>query len=362
MTDELSQFSEDFGCRFSEYVSGSGNAHDLVITTIFCTAAICRLAAANMVGSGVVGSEVCSDTSACTAFTVAQALLAINFVICALRLLLMFTIHKRIGVLFEICQVILSHDVGPFLLVLVMVICSFEVSTHFFSWVMGQRQWGENGANWWTGFGTYWTVLGLDLDDYYTGGLSYHERNGILEWDVPSKGSVVFQMIFSVLFFLLTTIILMNLLIAMMSDTFGRVYATQEAEWRMKFAKMVREYWDATLTPTPVNLLEMAVNRCQKSKVEAAMFSADRAQKVAWGRHYTWPKPPLHFELHQPSHRLKTVGAADGRRAGDATDDAAAAQAGDRAKDAALAELLRDISAKIDLNFSRLEAAGAARG
>ena len=76
MTDELSQFSEDFGCHFSEYVSGSGNLHDLVITTIFFTAAICRLAAANMVGSGVVGSEVCADTPACTLYTVAQALLA----------------------------------------------------------------------------------------------------------------------------------------------------------------------------------------------------------------------------------------------------------------------------------------------
>ena len=42
-------------------------------------------------------------------------------------------------------------------------------------------------------------------------------------------------------------LILMNVLIAMMSNTFSQVIAIAEEEWRLVFAGMVREYFDATV-------------------------------------------------------------------------------------------------------------------
>jgi len=225
-----------------------------------------------------------------------------NYVVCVARLLLMFTISMHIGVLTEIVVAIMKHDVGPFLVILLMFIFSFEVAAHFFSWGLGQRQWGKNGgASWFRGFGSYFSVLGLDLDDY---GELFDARQGLPEWDVPDSTTLAFQMMFSVAFFLLTVVILMNLLIAMMSDTFGRVTADAEAQWRTKFAGQVREYWDASLLPPPFNFVEHLANKIAEKRQQAKEnhYSATlgNVRNALWGRHYVWPLPPAHFDLRLP--------------------------------------------------------------
>ena len=52
----------------------------------------------------------------------------------------------------------------------------------------------------------------------------------------------------------LTYIILMNLLIAMMADTFSSVASNAEAEYQMQFARIVKEQVETTVLCVPLNV------------------------------------------------------------------------------------------------------------
>ena len=90
-----------------------------------------------------------------------------------------------------------------------------------------------------------------------------------------------------------------------MSDTFGRVMSDAEAQWRTKFAGQVREFWDASILPTPFNFVEHLANAWKADKMEAVVnhYSAAivNARSTLWGRHYVWPLPSAHFDLHTPN-------------------------------------------------------------
>ena len=121
---------------------------------------------------------------------------------------------------------------------------------------------------------------------------------GVTDPDDVATPLRIFHEVFNIFFFIMIFIILMNVLIAMMSNTFSQVIAIAEEEWRLVFAGMVREYFDATVLPPPFNLLELLANRCMSSQME------DRSQAFAagkrggsWGQHYLWPVPALRFSL-----------------------------------------------------------------
>jgi hypothetical protein len=59
----------------------------------------------------------------------------------------------------------------------------------------------------------------------------------------------------SALFVFVQVIILTNLLIAMMSDTYNKVNEQSTDEWRVLFATRVREYWNGTELPLPFNMV-----------------------------------------------------------------------------------------------------------
>ena len=83
-------------------------------------------------------------------------------------------------------------------------------------------------------------------------------------------------------FFILTVVILMNLLIAMMADTFSKIAANAKAECthshhssscpgnaivtrlcadQMQLAKIIKECYETTVFPVPLNALEHLANR-----------------------------------------------------------------------------------------------------
>jgi hypothetical protein len=47
-------------------------------------------------------------------------------------------------------------------------------------------------------------------------------------------------------------------------NTFAEVMQAATDEWRLVFARLVREYFDATVLPTPLNVLEIGVNWVMK--------------------------------------------------------------------------------------------------
>ena len=75
---------------------------------------------------------------------------------------------------------------------------------------------------------------------------------------VPDFGYTLAQIVFG-LYSLITIIVLVNLLIAMMSDTYQRIQSQSDLEWKFGRAKLIRKLERSTRTPAPLNLLTTAV-------------------------------------------------------------------------------------------------------
>jgi len=60
---------------------------------------------------------------------------------------------------------------------------------------------------------------------------------------------------FSGIYMLVSVVVLINLLIAMMSDTYQRIQAQSDIEWKYGLAKLIRNMHRTTTTPSPLNLV-----------------------------------------------------------------------------------------------------------
>ena len=63
-----------------------------------------------------------------------------------------------------------------------------------------------------------------------------------------------FKLVFST-YLLLTVIVLINLLIAMMSDTYQRIQQQSDTEWKYGLAKLIRNMEQTKVAPAPLNLV-----------------------------------------------------------------------------------------------------------
>jgi len=83
-------------------------------------------------------------------------------------------------------------------------------------------------------------------------GLSnYHELN--MTSNNPAGLMYLFQIVFA-LYMLVTTIVLINLLIAMMSDTYQRIQAQSDVEWKFGLSKLIRAMHRTDMACPPINL------------------------------------------------------------------------------------------------------------
>lgn len=73
----------------------------------------------------------------------------------------------------------------------------------------------------------------------------------------------------------MTTIILINLLIAMMSDTYQRIQQQSDMEWKFGYSKLITDMSKTDMAPAPINLFTSwityfakACKKARKSKVD----------------------------------------------------------------------------------------------
>lgn len=68
-------------------------------------------------------------------------------------------------------------------------------------------------------------------------------------------------------YLMVTVIVLINLLIAMMSDTYQRIQRASDIEWKFGLAKLIRNMHRTDDSPAPINLLTTWVayiyNKCR---------------------------------------------------------------------------------------------------
>ena len=126
--------------------------------------------------------------------------------------------------------------------------------------------------------------------------------SGSLPWELEERHIVWMVTVFQFVYWVVTIVILMNLLIAMMASTYQKVSDNAEAEYQMQFAKIVKENYETTVLPVPLNMFEHLANhlasRCQKRQ-ELGKIS------LRWGRHYTWPASSLPFQLKMAARKVQ---------------------------------------------------------
>ncbi|KMQ96424.1 short transient receptor potential channel [Lasius niger] len=75
-----------------------------------------------------------------------------------------------------------------------------------------------------------------------------------VELDQPKWTTVLFKLTFGI-YMLVSVVVLINLLIAMMSDTYQRIQAQSDIEWKYGLSKLVRNMVRTTTAPSPLNLM-----------------------------------------------------------------------------------------------------------
>jgi hypothetical protein len=98
----------------------------------------------------------------------------------------------------------------------------------------------------------------------------------------------------------------MQLLIALcrichqMSHTFAEVNILATEEWRLVFARLVKEYFDATVLPVPLNIFELVANIVMQADADAVRLRFEGGQRtLSWGQHYIWPAPSLEADIRE---------------------------------------------------------------
>ncbi|XP_032689454.1 serine/threonine-protein phosphatase 6 regulatory ankyrin repeat subunit A isoform X4 [Odontomachus brunneus] len=74
-----------------------------------------------------------------------------------------------------------------------------------------------------------------------------------VESNQPEWTEVLFKLTFGV-YMLVSVVVLINLLIAMMSDTYQRIQAQSDIEWKYGLSKLIRNMHRTTTAPSPLNL------------------------------------------------------------------------------------------------------------
>ncbi|XP_046389393.1 ankyrin-3 [Ischnura elegans] len=75
-----------------------------------------------------------------------------------------------------------------------------------------------------------------------------------VEKEQPDWTLNLFKFVFGI-YMVVSVVVLINLLIAMMSDTYQRIQAQSDVEWKYGLAKLIRNMHRTTTTPSPLNLI-----------------------------------------------------------------------------------------------------------
>ncbi|XP_023247059.1 short transient receptor potential channel 6-like [Copidosoma floridanum] len=91
-----------------------------------------------------------------------------------------------------------------------------------------------------------------------------------VETNQPEWTAALFKLAFGV-YMLVAVIVLINLLIAMMSDTYQRIQAQSDIEWKYGLSKLIRNMHRTTTAPSPLNLfttwIVYFIKQCQQKTV-----------------------------------------------------------------------------------------------
>eukprot|EP01111_Echinosteliopsis_oligospora_P005886 TRINITY_DN1962_c0_g1_i2.p1 TRINITY_DN1962_c0_g1~~TRINITY_DN1962_c0_g1_i2.p1 ORF type:complete len:1043 (+),score=331.07 TRINITY_DN1962_c0_g1_i2:218-3346(+) len=166
-------------------------------------------------------------------------------IVCYLRLLNVFAFSKELGPLFFVI-LRLFKDVFQWCLIYALFMISFQIA---FIAVTAQAAetvidaGGSGAPNKWDGYPT--GTLGLS---FFTIIGDYGYAN-----DINAQSAIGIPLI--AIYALVAQVMLVNLLIAMMGDTYSDVYDNSTKEWKFYRMTLVEEYSTSSVYPPPFNLI-----------------------------------------------------------------------------------------------------------
>uniref|UniRef100_A0A5S6QGH4 ANK_REP_REGION domain-containing protein n=1 Tax=Trichuris muris TaxID=70415 RepID=A0A5S6QGH4_TRIMR len=93
----------------------------------------------------------------------------------------------------------------------------------------------------------------------------------------PPVSLIIIKMIYAS-YLIVTVIVLVNLLIAMMSDTYQRIQAQSDIEWKFGRAKLIREMNKKSAAPAPVNILTKIYTTVKVALKNNCILCTEKAQ------------------------------------------------------------------------------------
>lgn len=277
--NEIEQLVHDFGGNFLRYFMASGNQLDAISSVLFLSAFLLRL----------VGTRF--------TYIVMTFLFMINILVCFGRLSATAQAVKRFGIIIIVIRRIFSQNVVPFLAFASGVVLSFEVANFHFTWQTERvHKTGE-----------FFNMFSQAADD----SMEYEKMIGVVWWDRPATTVTAMAMIVKTLFFIMTVVVLMNVLIAMMTKTYQQVFASSNEEWRLEHGEKIKEYYEAPVLPPPLSIIEALVNKVMDGRREKENTGADRRkrhslkEKHEWGRHDIFPVSSLAYDMHMATSRYR---------------------------------------------------------
>eukprot|EP01043_Picozoa_sp_COSAG02_P017395 COSAG02_NODE_788_length_17190_cov_18.177403_5_plen_1477_part_00 len=294
MITELQQCFLNFA-TVRDYIGSSGNGLEMCTTVLFLVASILRVAA--------IAFEWPE------AYSAMFIVLTLNLFLCHWRLLKCFSALPRVGQINIIVANMCWNDVLPFLPYLVLVTVCFETTAFLFSWSLEQPSYRSEHHFWFANFAIS-TLTDFRLERNILtaqGGMdpgigtytpaAYDTPTNSTAWNEPDVRVVILQELFNSSFWLISSIVLVNLMIAMMSNTFARIVDQATEEWSFLFGGIVREYFFASALPVPLNLVEVAADCFSYSYKSKAMddsaflaVSARDHKSSTWAQDLVWPR------------------------------------------------------------------------
>jgi len=217
LVEEVVQFWEDR----KEYFTLLSNRMDAVMYALLVVYWILRVLAWELENHDLL-----------TAYT---DVLVIATICCYLRLMNVFAFSKSLGPLFFVI-IRLFNDVMQWLFIFLLFMLSFQAGIFAFTRQAGEPGWlvypsGSMGAG-------FTAILG-DIGD------------NTMEWMTTTRFGVIVILVYS----LITQVMLVNLLIAMMGDTYSAVKENSDKEWKFYRYSLVIDYITSSAYPPPFNLI-----------------------------------------------------------------------------------------------------------
>ena len=292
--------------NWNEYVTGAHNVQDSLIVVLCLVSFFLRLVTyyGFVEGFQARGSWHYLETGLLVAQMkdLSRVFLSVSYVLASTRLLEKFSFYKSVGILMVMTKRMIVNDVFPYLVFcFALIFCTgFAMKGMFgipiwstFMMFLGDWSWEDFGGMYNQGFSSHQSVSNANVSDVSlvgeTPSTSYEDANDL--WKFLAQ-------VFFVTYIIITNIVLVNLLIAQMSDTYAKIMEEADQEWKFIRADVIKDVYHSSTLPPPLNIFNAAgafVCRVlhailgRKGVFFDLKARADRAYSRP-GRDYRWDK------------------------------------------------------------------------